>query len=124
MSLLQKFERYPAHPTGPDADRVPCPELFGGRSAARCKIYAKRDDLQFGPWAMGGKQAEKARIQSCPTRSASGADTLVSIGGVQSNHTRMGGGDGRKDRYEMRRDSGEVGAALRRRLRPRRQYPD
>ena len=51
------------------------------------KIYAKRDDCNSG-LAFGGNKLRKLEY-IVPDAIASGADTLVSIGGVQSNHTRM-----------------------------------
>ena len=51
------------------------------------QIYAKRDDCNSG-LAMGGNKLRKLEY-IVPDAIASGADTLVSIGGVQSNHTRM-----------------------------------
>ena len=51
------------------------------------QIYAKREDCNSG-LAMGGNKLRKLEY-IVPDAIASGADTLVSIGGVQSNHTRM-----------------------------------
>jgi len=51
------------------------------------EIYAKRDDCNSG-LAFGGNKLRKLEY-IIPDAIASGADTLVSIGGVQSNHTRM-----------------------------------
>ena len=51
------------------------------------EIFAKRDDCNSG-LAMGGNKLRKLEY-IVPDAIASGADTLVSIGGVQSNHTRM-----------------------------------
>ena len=51
------------------------------------EIYAKRDDCNSG-LAFGGNKLRKLEY-IVPDAIASGADTLVSIGGVQSNHTRM-----------------------------------
>jgi len=51
------------------------------------EIYAKREDCNSG-LAFGGNKLRKLEF-IVPDAIASGADTLVSIGGVQSNHTRM-----------------------------------
>src|ERR1700744_13353 len=51
------------------------------------EIYAKREDCNSG-LAFGGNKLRKLEY-IIPDAIASGADTLVSIGGVQSNHTRM-----------------------------------
>jgi len=58
-------------------------DALGGR----VEIWAKRDDCNSG-LAMGGNKLRKLEY-IVPDALASGADTLVSIGGVQSNHTRM-----------------------------------
>jgi 1-aminocyclopropane-1-carboxylate deaminase len=51
------------------------------------EIYAKRDDCNSG-LAYGGNKLRKLEY-IIPDAIESNADTLVSIGGVQSNHTRM-----------------------------------
>ncbi len=51
------------------------------------EIYAKRDDCNSG-LAFGGNKLRKLEY-IVPDAIASGADTLVTIGGVQSNHTRQ-----------------------------------
>jgi 1-aminocyclopropane-1-carboxylate deaminase len=51
------------------------------------EIYAKREDCNSG-LAYGGNKIRKLEY-IVPDALASGADTLVSIGGVQSNHTRQ-----------------------------------
>jgi 1-aminocyclopropane-1-carboxylate deaminase len=51
------------------------------------KIWAKREDCNSG-LAFGGNKTRKLEYL-VPDVLAEGADTLVSIGGVQSNHTRQ-----------------------------------
>jgi hypothetical protein len=51
------------------------------------EIWAKREDVSSG-LAYGGNKVRKLEY-IVPDALASGADTLVSIGGVQSNHTRQ-----------------------------------
>ena len=51
------------------------------------RIWAKRDDVNSG-LAFGGNKTRKLEY-IVPDVLATGADTLVSIGGVQSNHTRQ-----------------------------------
>jgi 1-aminocyclopropane-1-carboxylate deaminase len=51
------------------------------------QIWAKREDCNSG-LAYGGNKVRKLEY-IVPDALASGADTLVSIGGVQSNHTRQ-----------------------------------
>ena len=51
------------------------------------KVWAKREDVNSG-LAYGGNKTRKLEY-FVPDILSSGADTLVSIGGVQSNHTRQ-----------------------------------
>jgi len=51
------------------------------------QVWAKREDVNSG-LAFGGNKVRKLEY-IVPDVLASGADTLVSIGGVQSNHTRQ-----------------------------------
>ena len=82
--MLSKFERYPLT-FGP----TPIEKL--GRLTAylggEVEIFAKREDCNSG-LAFGGNKLRKLEY-IVPDAIASNADTLVSIGGVQSNHTRM-----------------------------------
>lgn len=84
MGLLDKFERYPLTFGPTPIEYLPrMTEALGGE----VEIYAKREDCNSG-LAMGGNKLRKLEY-IVPDALASGADTLVSIGGVQSNHTRM-----------------------------------
>ncbi len=81
---LSKFERYPLTFGPTPIEHLPrLSEAIG----AGIEIYAKRDDCNSG-LALGGNKLRKLEY-IVPDALASGADTLVSIGGVQSNHTRM-----------------------------------
>ena len=81
---LDKFTRYPLTFGMTPIEHLPrLSEKLGGK----VDIYAKRDDCNSG-LAMGGNKLRKLEY-IVPDAIASGADTLVSIGGVQSNHTRM-----------------------------------
>ena len=51
------------------------------------QVWAKREDVNSG-LAFGGNKIRKLEY-IVPDVLASGADTLVSIGGYQSNHTRQ-----------------------------------
>ena len=84
MGLLDKFERYPLT-FGPTPIEY-LPRLTKALGS-KVEIYAKRDDCNSG-LAMGGNKLRKLEY-IVPDAIASGADTLVSIGGVQSNHTRL-----------------------------------
>jgi len=82
--MLEKFERYPLT-FGPSPlerlDRLT--EHLGGG----VEIWAKREDCNSG-LAFGGNKIRKLEY-IVPDALASNADTLVTIGGVQSNHTRQ-----------------------------------
>ncbi len=84
MSLLDRFDRYPLTYGPTPIEPLPrLSEALGGK----VEIWAKREDCNSG-LAMGGNKLRKLEY-IVPDAIASGADTLVSIGGVQSNHTRM-----------------------------------
>ena len=78
-----------------DFDRVPL--LFGPSPVHRldrltrhlggAEVWAKRDDVSSGV-AFGGNKTRKLEYLAADAI-ATGCDTLVSIGGVQSNHTRQ-----------------------------------
>lgn len=80
---LDDFDRYPlmfgASPIHP------LPRLT--KHLAGAQVWAKREDCNSG-LAFGGNKTRKLEYL-VPDALAHGADTLVSIGGVQSNHTRQ-----------------------------------
>src|ERR1700743_559083 len=82
--MLSKFERYPLT-FGP----TPIEKLsrLSKHLDGKVEIFAKREDCNSG-LAFGGNKLRKLEY-IVPDAIASNADTLVSIGGVQSNHTRM-----------------------------------
>lgn len=84
MSLLAKFDRYPLTFGPTPIEHLP---RLSAALGGKVQIYAKRDDCNSG-LAMGGNKLRKLEY-IVPDAIASGADTLVSIGGVQSNHTRL-----------------------------------
>jgi 1-aminocyclopropane-1-carboxylate deaminase len=80
---LDSFERFPLL-QGPSAIH-PLPRLseyLGGPA-----VWAKREDMNSGI-GLGGNKLRKLEYLVADAL-ASGCDTLVSIGGVQSNHTRQ-----------------------------------
>ena len=82
--MLEKFERYPLMFGPTPIERLTrLSEHLGGD----VEIYAKREDCNSG-LAFGGNKIRKLEY-IVPDVLASGADTLVTIGGVQSNHTRQ-----------------------------------
>ena len=80
---LHEFPRYPLT-FGPSPVH-PLNRLTGHLGGAQ--IWAKREDVSSG-LAYGGNKVRKMEY-IVPDVLASGADTLVSIGGYQSNHTRQ-----------------------------------
>jgi 1-aminocyclopropane-1-carboxylate deaminase len=82
--MLAKFKRYPLT-FGP----TPIERLgrLSKHLGGRVEIFAKRDDCNSG-LAFGGNKIRKLEY-IVPDAIAAGADTLVTIGGVQSNHTRQ-----------------------------------
>lgn len=80
---LDQFERYPLL-FGPSPVH-PLDRLSAHLGGAR--IWAKREDCNSG-LAFGGNKTRKLEYL-VPDALKQGADTLVSIGGVQSNHTRQ-----------------------------------
>ena len=81
---LSKFERYPLTFGPTPIEFLPrMTKALGGK----VEVYAKREDCNSG-LALGGNKLRKLEY-IVPDAIAAGADTLVSIGGVQSNHTRM-----------------------------------
>src|ERR1700744_4474379 len=83
-AMLADFPRYPLTfgPT-PIEHLSRLTEHLGGT----VEIFAKREDCNSG-LAFGGNKLRKLEY-IVPDAIARNADTLVSIGGVQSNHTRM-----------------------------------
>src|SRR5262249_23648382 len=82
--MLQKLQRYrltfgPTH-----IERL---DRLSKHLGGKVELYAKREDCNSG-LAFGGNKLRKLEY-IIPDAIASNADTLVSIGGVQSNHTRM-----------------------------------
>ncbi|MGF6174841.1 1-aminocyclopropane-1-carboxylate deaminase [Ensifer sp. 4252] len=82
--MLEKFERYPLTFGPTHIEKL---DRLSGHLGGKVEIYAKRDDCNSG-LAFGGNKLRKLEY-IIPDALRSGADTLVSIGGVQSNHTRM-----------------------------------
>lgn len=82
--MLQQFERYPLTFGPTPIERLPrLSEHLGGA----VDLYAKREDCNSG-LAFGGNKLRKLEY-IVPDIIRSGADTLVTVGGVQSNHTRQ-----------------------------------
>jgi 1-aminocyclopropane-1-carboxylate deaminase len=82
-----KLARFPRHPLtfGPTPIE-PLPGL-SAHLGGKVEIFAKREDMNSG-LAFGGNKVRKLEYL-VPEAIAEGCDTLVTIGGVQSNHTRQ-----------------------------------
>jgi 1-aminocyclopropane-1-carboxylate deaminase len=82
--MLEKFERYPLTFGSTPIEKLNrLSEHLGGS----VELYAKREDCNSG-LAFGGNKVRKLEY-IVPDAISSNADTLVTIGGVQSNHTRQ-----------------------------------
>lgn len=82
---LDKFEKYDLTFSGP----TPIQHLkrLSKELGDKVQIYAKREDCNSG-LAFGGNKTRKLEY-IVPDAIAGGYDTLVSIGGIQSNQTRQ-----------------------------------
>jgi 1-aminocyclopropane-1-carboxylate deaminase len=82
--MMEKFARHPLT-FGP----TPIEKLnrLGAHLGGKVELYDNREDCNSG-LAFGGNKPRKLEY-IVPDAIASNADTLVSIGGVQSNHNRM-----------------------------------
>ena len=78
------------------------------------RLWAKRDDCNSG-LAYGGNKTRKLEYLVADAL-AKGCDTLVSIGGVQSNHTRQVAAVVGAPRPRLRARAGELGRLARRDL--------
>lgn len=82
--MLRKFERYPLTFGPTPIEKL---ERLSAHLGGQVELYAKREDCNSG-LAFGGNKIRKLEY-IVPDAIAAGADTLVTIGGVQSNHTRQ-----------------------------------
>ena len=82
--MLSAFERYPLTFGPSPIEKL---DRLSAHLENKVEIYAKREDCNSG-LAFGGNKIRKLEYL-VPDAIARGADTLVTIGGVQSNHTRQ-----------------------------------
>ena len=82
--MLEKFDRYPLTFGPSPIEKL---ERLSAHLGGEVEIFAKREDCNSG-LAFGGNKIRKLEY-IVPEAIATGADTLVTIGGVQSNHTRQ-----------------------------------
>jgi len=81
---LNRFPRYPLT-FGPSP--IQPLKRLSAHLGGKVELYAKREDCNSG-LAFGGNKIRKLEYL-IPEAIAQGCDTLVSIGGIQSNHTRQ-----------------------------------
>jgi 1-aminocyclopropane-1-carboxylate deaminase len=81
---LTRFPRYPLT-FGPTP--IQPLERLSAHLGGKVHLYAKREDCNSG-LAFGGNKTRKLEYL-IPEALAQGCDTLVTIGGIQSNHTRQ-----------------------------------
>ena len=81
---LDKFEKYKLTFGPTPIEALP---RLSAHIGGDVELYAKREDCNSG-LAFGGNKVRKMEY-IIPDAIKSGADTLVTIGGVQSNHTRQ-----------------------------------
>jgi 1-aminocyclopropane-1-carboxylate deaminase len=84
MNLTKNFERYPLTFGPTPIEKL---ERLSKHLGGEVEIYAKREDCNSG-LAFGGNKIRKLEYL-IPEAIRQGCDTLVTIGGVQSNHTRQ-----------------------------------
>jgi 1-aminocyclopropane-1-carboxylate deaminase len=79
--------RFPRHPLTFGPTPVERLSRLSANLGGKVEIWAKRDDCNSGLGGGGNKLRKLEYL--VPDALAKGCDTLVSIGGVQSNHTRQ-----------------------------------
>jgi D-cysteine desulfhydrase len=85
-ALREALARFPSLSLVPGATIVePLPRLLAQLGGGP-RLFIKRDDAI--PFAFGGNKVRKLALVAARAR-ADGADTLVTAGGVQSNHARV-----------------------------------
>ena len=85
--ILEQFERYPLTFGPSPVQHLKRLTQHLRDQGGGAEVWAKREDVNSG-LAYGGNKVRKLEY-IVPDVLASGADTLVSIGGHQSNHTRQ-----------------------------------
>ena len=82
-----RLDRFPRHKLTFGPSPIERLDRLTAHLGGRVEIFAKREDCNSG-LAFGGNKIRKLEYL-IPDALAQGCDTLVSIGGVQSNHTRQ-----------------------------------
>jgi 1-aminocyclopropane-1-carboxylate deaminase len=81
------LKRFPRHPLTFGPTPIQPLKRLSAHLGGKVEIYAKREDCNSG-LAFGGNKTRKLEYL-IPEALAQGCDTLVSIGGIQSNQTRQ-----------------------------------
>src|SRR6185503_1529366 len=81
------LNRYPRHPLTFGPSPIQPLKRLSAHLGGQVELYAKREDCNSG-LAFGGNKTRKLEYL-IPEALAQGCDTLVSIGGIQSNQTRQ-----------------------------------
>ena len=81
------LQRFPRHPLTFGPTPIHPLKRLSARLGGKVELYAKREDCNSG-LAFGGNKTRKLEYL-IPEALAQGCDTLVSIGGIQSNQTRQ-----------------------------------
>lgn len=87
MKLPERFARIPREILTVGSSPIQHLPRMSADLPGSCQIYAKREDLNSG-LAYGGNKVRKLEYL-IPDALAQKCDTLVSVGGIQSNHTRQ-----------------------------------
>lgn len=81
------LERFPRYPLTFGPSPIQPLKRLSGHLGGKVELYAKREDCNSG-LAFGGNKTRKLEYL-VPEALAQGCDTLLSIGGIQSNQTRQ-----------------------------------
>src|SRR6202048_4626717 len=82
------LKRFPRHSLTFGPTPIHPLKRLSAHLGGKVELYAKREDCNSG-LAFGGNKTRKLEYL-IPEALAQGCDTLVSIGGIQSNQTRQG----------------------------------
>jgi 1-aminocyclopropane-1-carboxylate deaminase/D-cysteine desulfhydrase-like pyridoxal-dependent ACC family enzyme len=84
--MFGALDSLPSVPFAPGPTPVETLERLGRALGTRARLLVKRDDAIA--FAFGGNKVRKMRLVAAAARDR-GADTLITTGGVQSNHARV-----------------------------------
>lgn len=87
MQFTLNLKKFPKHTLTLGPSAIQPLKRLSAHLGGKVELYAKRDDCNSG-LAFGGNKTRKLEYL-IPDALAQGCDTLVSIGGIQSNQTRQ-----------------------------------